>query len=263
MEGYEFDAMCYLHSRYGDVTVEDRVQFQLKALHRLFRSFPHESCLKIVDFGCGPVIQHSISAASRAAEIVFADIAESNRLAIKKWLRNDPDAFDWSPHFDYVVQILEGKEKEEAREREKKLRHIAKAVWCDYFASGSIIEKGFEGPYDVVLESNSLQAACTDLESFKLSLKLLSGLLKPGGTLALYGEDISMETTTQPYYINSKEYPSLCITHQYIASFLNEGGFIDTHTDYLPIDPLTQTPYNNKKGKNGFYFITARTSASD
>ena len=52
---------------------------------------------------------------------------------------------------------------------------------CDYLASGSIIEKGFEGPYDVVLESNSLQAACTDLESYKLSLKLLSGLLKPGG----------------------------------------------------------------------------------
>ena len=80
----EFDATSYAQSRYGDVTVKDRVQFQLNQLHTLFQSSPPGRPLSVVDFGCGPVIQHSISAAGVASELIFADIAGSNRAAIQR-----------------------------------------------------------------------------------------------------------------------------------------------------------------------------------
>ena len=49
--------------------------------------------------------------------------------------RKDPDAFNWSPHFDYVVKTLEGKGEKEAREREKLLRKKTNGVIsCDILA---------------------------------------------------------------------------------------------------------------------------------
>ena len=256
----EFDATSYAHSRYGDVTVKDRVQFQLNQLHTFFQSSPPGRPLSVVDFGCGPVIQHSISAAGVASELIFADTAGSNRAAIQRWLGKDREAFDWSPHFNYVVKTLEGKGEEEAREREERMRRVTKAVvWCDYFGSEGIIEKGFEGPYDVVFESNSLQAACTTIDSYKHCVKLLTGLLKPGGTLILYRGDIRMDTTTRPYFVNEVEFSCLSISKECIRSILTDIGLFDVKVEFTPLDPSNKASYNQERGKNGYYFITAKT----
>ena len=263
MGDYEFfDSASYAATRYGDVSLKDRVQFQLDHLHTLFQSLPtgdgHN--MTVVDFGCGPVMQHSISAAGHASELVFADIASSNRASIQQWLKKEPGAFDWSPHFDYVVKTLEGGEERDAREREERMRHVTKGVvWCDYFGKEGIIEKGYEGPYNVVLESNSLQAACTSVESYKQCVKLLAELLKPGGTLVLYGQDISMETVTVPYFVNDKEFTCFCITREYICSILTELGLVDLKVEFIPRNASNKATYNMKKGLNGHYFITAKT----
>ena len=102
-----FDVDDYLETRYKDETDKARIQFLLSCFHEVFQSLPFS--LTVLEYGSGPVIQYSISAAAHASEIVFSDIAESNREAVRKWLRRDPTAFNWSPRFDYVVQTLEGK----------------------------------------------------------------------------------------------------------------------------------------------------------
>ena len=44
----------------------------------------------------------------------------------------DPEAFNWSPYFSYVVEKLENKSKEEAEGREEQARRLVKAVvHCD------------------------------------------------------------------------------------------------------------------------------------
>ena len=54
------------------------------------------------------------------------------RDSAKKWLMEDPEAFNWSPYFSYVVEKLENKSKEEAEEREEQARRLVKAVvHCD------------------------------------------------------------------------------------------------------------------------------------
>ena len=100
-----FDANDYLRTRFSDLSAGDRVLFQLDNFHKLFQTLPEssEGSVRVLDFGSGPVIQNSISAAAFASEIVFCDISSSNREAVQKWLDGAPDAFDWSPHFDYVV----------------------------------------------------------------------------------------------------------------------------------------------------------------
>ena len=67
------------------VSVKDRVKFPL---HELFQSFDPRSGTptgsKVLEVGCGPVIQHGISVAAFASEIVFSDISSSNREAVQK-----------------------------------------------------------------------------------------------------------------------------------------------------------------------------------
>ena len=82
----------------------------------------------MLEFGAGPVIAYVISASLYASEIVLSEYIETNRKLLQMWLDRDPNALNWSPFFEYVVQELEGKSKEEAAKREEELRQVIKAV---------------------------------------------------------------------------------------------------------------------------------------
>ena len=254
-----FDTDGYLATRYGDMTVKDRLQFLLDGHHEVFQSLPYS--LKVLDFGSGPVIQHCISAAPHASEIVFSDIAESNREAVRKWLRRDPTAFNWSPHFDYVVQTLEGKGEKEAREREEMLRKVVKGVvHCDVLADPPI-EKGFEGPYDVLLEGGVLNMACTTAEGFKKGVVRLSHLLKSGGTIITWGADIVMSQSAILFTVRDNEYNLLCLEKEFVADAVKEAGFCDVHTKWCEVDQSNAIKFNTAIGSpemRGYYVIHAK-----
>ena len=65
--------------------------FLLKNLARFYTSKVFDAAqnsLKILDYGCGPSIGLSISAAPKASELILAEYAEQNRKYLKKWLDN-------------------------------------------------------------------------------------------------------------------------------------------------------------------------------
>ena len=62
-----------------------------------------------------------------ASKIVLAEYrTEQGRAAVRSWLDNNPNSFNWSPFHKYVVQTLEGCSAKAAEEREKRLRSIVK-----------------------------------------------------------------------------------------------------------------------------------------
>ena len=256
-----FVADDYLEARYKDVPTNDRVHFLLNGFHEVFQSLPHS--LKILDYGSGPVIQNCISAAPHASEIVFSDIAESNREAVRKWLGRDPTAFNWSPHFDYVVQTLEGKGEKEAREREEMLRKLVKGVaHCDALAD-PLIEKGFEGPYDVIIEGGCLIAACTTIERFKEALVTLSHLLKPGGTIIMWGFNVSMEHKTTIYRVGNKDYNCLCVEKEFVVDAVKDAGLTDVQMHAYEYDrSKTSKHFAYQPGFLGAYFVHAKKNSS-
>ena len=179
-----FDTDEYLRTRVGDMS-PDRVRYPLEKFHKFFSALPQTEDMKVLDFGSGPIIQHCISAAANASQIVFSDIAAPNRESIQKWLRNDVDSFNWSPQFNYVVKTLEGKGDKKAREREMRMREIAKVAYCNALLDRPM-EEGFEGPYDVLIECGCLDTAASDRQSFVNCAKKLMSLLKPGGIYLRY-----------------------------------------------------------------------------
>ena len=51
----EDHSTSYLHSRYGDITAKDRVEFQLDNLHDFFKNLrAPDASPKVLDYGCGP-----------------------------------------------------------------------------------------------------------------------------------------------------------------------------------------------------------------
>ena len=252
-----FDVDAYLKVRYGDVN-DQRAKFQLGKLHELFSTIPKPNGegLKVLDFGSGPVIQHCISVAAHASEIVFSDISESNRHAVQKWLNKETDAFNWSPHFDYVVKTLEGKGEKEAREREEKVRQIAKIIYCDALSPTSV-QKGFEGPYDIVLEFGALEVACSDKDIYRKCTTKVASLLKHGGRFVHYGSNFNRhDHTTMLCHVGALSFPFIRLTHEFVSSILREDGFTDVCVDFTELEPENCTHYYPER--NGFHFVTAK-----
>ena len=122
-----FDPWAYLAFQYGEVDAFYRHSF--KRIHDFYKSCGSPSTgLKVLEFGAGPVIAYVVSALLYASEIVLSEYMETNRKVLQMWLDRDPDAPNWSPFFEYIVQELEGKSKEEAAKREEELCQVIKVV---------------------------------------------------------------------------------------------------------------------------------------
>ena len=84
---YEFDSLSYLKARFADITLRGRVPFPLECLNS-FKSLPHS--LKVLDYGSGPVIMSTISAAGHASDIVLSDYSDTNREELRNGLTTTP-----------------------------------------------------------------------------------------------------------------------------------------------------------------------------
>ena len=225
-----FDVKAYLNARYGNnpdnvMHMFQRVMFPLEQYHKFYEPLP--GGLKILDYGCGPVPAFQISAAPHASEIIMADFAEVNRKAVQQWVDKDPRAFDWSPHFDHVVQKLEGKGEEEARKREEQLRKAIKAVvFCDVNEEG-LIEKGYEGPYDVIVSNGCIEVGCESPEHYVAVVRKLSSFLKPGGRIVTFTVNFKPDLLGKQfaYRVGSERFPCMGVTADFMKSALEDAGF--------------------------------------
>ena len=223
----EFQSTAYLNYYYKDFSpfVKHRVQ----CLHESFQTVP---CgVKVLDYGSGPVMLCTISAAAKASEIVLADYTENNRKCLRQWLNSEPDAFDWSPHFNYVVQDLEGKGEKEAREREDQVKKIAKnVVHCD-ITQNPPIERGFDVLYDVVISCLALEAAGATQDEFFVFLKHLGTLIKPGGSIFYYGVE---GDEAIHYTVGDRNFPSVCVSQEKALRAFENAGFGNITIDPTP-----------------------------
>ena len=230
-----FDPISYLNMRYQKTSDYYRFSFPLQKYRSFFTKL-FANCdkkLKILDYGCGPVIMYLISAAPLAEEIIMADKVPKCLDEVKKWIDGDCKAFDWTTHFDYVVQTLEGKGAKEAREREVELRRAIRAVVrCDIF-EGNPIEAGYEGPYDIVMSNMCLDGACTSVEEFKDTVAKLSRLVKSGGKLTVITNSYPTLGNCCTYGVgeSAEKFPSVSITREFLLTTLANAGFVDIHID--------------------------------
>ena len=221
----KFDPQIYLKQ---NLTMSRRrVPHFLRCYHDVFQSLPQ--CIKVLDYGSGPSILATISAASKASEIVLSDYTERNRDAINQWLKKDAEAIDWSPHFSYVVEKLEKKSKQEASERQEQVRRVVKAVvHCDIHQSPPI-ESDYNSQYDVVICSLVLEGTSSTRSEYKDDMAKLAALVKPGGLFLLYGIDRQGENGF--YDVGDYRFKDISITAEYAMEAMRDAGCSDVIID--------------------------------
>ena len=227
----EFKPFAYFLNYYsansaGDIS--SYVKHTLQCLHESFLTVP--TGVKVLEYGAGPVISSTISAATKASEIVLADYTKNNLKCLQQWLNDEPGAPDWSPHFTYVVQELEGKVKQDVEERQRKVRNLVKAVVHCNINEIPPIEKGFDDNYDIVLCSLVLDATASTLDEYRSNVSRLSQLVKPGGSLFYYG----VENKRGFYTVGDRNFPSLCVSDELVVKAFHDAGFHNVSVTHAP-----------------------------
>ena len=207
----------------------------LRLYHEVFQSLP--AGLRVLDYGSGPTIRTTISAATKASEIVLSDYTEDCRKVLRQWLEKHPDAFDWSPYFSHVVKDLEGKDEKEVEERQEDVRRLVKAVvHCD-LTQDPPIERGYDQQYDVVMSSLCIDVVARTREEYSQGMNKLSKLVKPGGTLLILGTEIRGEDGF--YVVGEEKFRAFGVASDFAAKAMTNAGF-----SVLTLERLTDLPGN-------------------
>ncbi len=236
----KFKAQVFLNQRFKKpgTPLNQFRDMRLKMIHELFSSKTMHSNakdLKVLDYGSGPVLAFIISAASKenVSEIVLAEYTTTNREALHQWLYKDSSAFNWLPYIKYVVQHLETKPESEVLVREERLRNLVKVASCDVKAEQPI-EKGFEGPYDVVMTSLAIGSACHSEIDYTTSIQKLSTLVKTGGVLYMFSK-VAQKSQPMHYELGGEKFYYYAISTDILIRSLEEMGFENVQCVRIPI----------------------------
>ena len=246
----------YLQKNYSVANLGPFHLFKLNALHKFYRSYSPTAKLRILDIGSGPSIASAISAAPYTAEIVLSDYTEANRSALLQWLNNDPNAFDWTHIFKYIVVDLEGKTEEEVPIRAELVHKVVTAIVpCDVNRDPSIPTQ-YMNQYDIVTDLLCLPAACATKEDYTAALVRLHALLKPGGKIVLYTPECKEAPIPASYGVGPHNFFALRLSRDVILKSLQHAGFHDVTTTEKTRDDLG-IPDHFEADLVGLIFTTA------
>nr|WKR38370.1 putative N-methyltransferase [Rhinella marina] len=246
----EFNPLEYYQTYYATgqgIFLGDWTDFSLQNLHETFGPGGVKGDI-LIDFGAGPTIYQLLSACEVFNTIITSDFLEQNREQLKKWLRKDPDALDWSNFAKYVCE-LEGKSDNWEKKEETLRRKVTKVLKCDTLA---------EKPYDPVpmpeadclISCLCLEVACKDLEDFTNILKKFKELLKPGGHII-----IQSVLNCSLYFVGKKSFYCLSITKDELEQAFKEAGY---EIVKLKVAPRSEKIWANVSDHSDYYYIHAR-----
>ncbi|XP_040193094.1 nicotinamide N-methyltransferase-like [Rana temporaria] len=228
-----FDSKAYLTSfcTLGSQR-DDILKFRLKKLYQTFGPGGIRGDV-LIDIGTGPTIYTLLSACESFPYIIASDFTDQNRNELKKWLKNDPEAFDWSEIVKTVCEI-EGKSRDKWEEKQNKLRSIIqKVLKCDVTRSNPL--DPVEVPAaDCLITSFCLETACKDLESYRCSIQNITRLLRPGGHLVLIG---ALGNTY--YMVQQKAFSCLSLDEDAVRGAITQAGYTIQSMEILPIPEKT------------------------
>ena len=256
-----FDASDYVLKHFKTPAADNTyANFMMKCLARFYTgtmSGVAANSLKVLDYGCGPSIALSISAAPKASEIILADYSPGNRDYVQKWLDKSPTLCDhWSPYFKHVVQTLEGGSEEAAVQRQDMLREKIKVVLpCDLREEAFIPEAyGKKGSYDVVMSSTCIETCSNDLASFERGFEKVALLVKKEDGYLLLCSTRREGPEEGFYVVDGEKYCSISLTKDFVMGVLKQNNFDIIDEDYWP------NAHRGLSNTDGYLFFAARKS---
>ncbi|XP_031456629.1 phenylethanolamine N-methyltransferase [Phasianus colchicus] len=252
-EGYaRFDPHAYLQNNYvpprADFSSEECVvPWKLRCLAETFAS--GEICGRtLIDVGSGPTIYQLLSACEHFEEIVATDFLEVNREELRRWVRGEPGAFDWSPFIQHVCKI-EGR-GEPWQEKEQRLRGRLRRILPIDVHRADPLGAPLHPPADALLSTFCLEAVSPDRAAFGRALVNVGSMLRPGGHALLLG------ALGESFYLaGAARLPVVPLDEDDVRGALSDAGFTLRDFRSYAMPPALRTGVDDV---DGVFFVHAQ-----
>ena len=146
-----------------------------------------------LEVGVGPTLYSTFPLVKNCREIHLADYVTDSFVETKKWLTDQLDAFDWTPHIDLVLQTEaaiyhdEVSQKTTISQRSAATRTaVTQLLKCDMLQAKpldivGLPQEGALSAYDVVTAHYCTEAASCNNQEWREAIANLLSLVKPGG----------------------------------------------------------------------------------
>ncbi|CAI5795390.1 nicotinamide N-methyltransferase-like [Podarcis lilfordi] len=243
--GKHFAPKDYLKMYYSfskeDGTQENRaLTFYLQKFHKTF-TVDGVKGDTLIDIGSGPTIYQFLSSCGSFREIIATDYTDQNREEIKRWLKKDPEAFDWSQVLKYVCE-LEGDREKWVEKGEKVRSTIRRVLKCDVTQVNPLAPL-VVAQASCVTSTFCLDSACKDVTTYLAALKNVGSLVKPGGHLVLL-----VALGASFYMVGQHPFFCLYLEKETVDRAVTEAGFDilwseGAKNSYSPIHSDCKTVY--------------------
>ncbi|KAG8569254.1 hypothetical protein GDO81_014320 [Engystomops pustulosus] len=221
--------------------------FALRYLHETF-TIGGVKGDTLLDFGTGPSIYQLLSACEVFDKIIVSDFLEQNRAEFQKWLKKDPDAFDWTHIIKHVCE-LEGNREDPEKKAEKLRNKVKEVLKCD-----ALKKKPYDPvvvpPVDCLLSCLCLECPCKDIKTLCEVLNNFQSLIKPGGHLLLLS---GLNATF--YYVGKTYFGALTTRKEELEMTIKVAGYNIEKAVYVPRADKSRMDVADH---DTFYFIHAR-----
>jgi hypothetical protein len=216
----DWNPSVYNKEYYSEITLDGRYLMEW-VVESVKLSPPVDVAL---EFGSGPTVLHLFPLAVKAKEIHVAEYLPANREEVQRWVDNQPGTHDWR-QFTTAFLEMEGNSDptdEQAQEREKEVRRrITRVLPADAGVTDPL-GPDMRGYYPLVTSLCCADSATSEKETWRLYMRNIASLVKPGGMLIL-----SACGEHGHYCVGERCFPGANISGQDMLACLIDLGFRD------------------------------------
>ncbi|CAH2320174.1 nicotinamide N-methyltransferase-like [Pelobates cultripes] len=199
----------------------------------------------LIDISVGPAIYHLLPIFEFFKDITILEFSDLCVKELKEWKNKESESYDWTHALSIMAELqgtsFKGNETENALRRS--ISHILK---CD-FTKETFTEEVFLPKADCVLSMYVLHLVSDDQDDYSRNLKKVSGMLKLGGHLLLFGL-----FNAKYYTIGENKFHLLATDKKSVEDIMREAGFVIELLEVKESKMRDDTTYLEH-----FYFIKA------
>ncbi|HVF10866.1 MAG TPA: guanitoxin biosynthesis pre-guanitoxin forming N-methyltransferase GntF [Abditibacteriaceae bacterium] len=216
----DWDPAAYNKEYYSEVTLDGRYLMEW-VIESVQAAPPVDVAL---EFGSGPTVLHLFPLVAKAREIHVAEYLADNRKEVERWIAHEPGTHDWRP-FTLEFLRMEGNVNptdEQAQSREDEVRRRITRVLHGDAGITDPLGPDMRGYYPLVTSLCCADSATNDKGTWRLFMRNIASLVKPGGMLVL-----SACGEHSFYCVGERCFPGANISGQDMLASLTELGFRD------------------------------------
>jgi nicotinamide N-methyltransferase len=225
----DWDARQYLDYYYGEPSVPDDEAVMFRFIARGLRDLGRPFATGL-ELGCGPVLHHAAQAVRWVERLDLADVQEANLEEIRRWVRREPGAFDWSVLIGGPRGVLDAEDGTggSLADREALLRARVRPMRCDL---RDALPLGTAAEYPFVASYFCAEWVIPTVPGWHETMRKVTALVSLGGWLFLIGTH-----ATDYCMINGRRVPCAHLTRDEIRRAFDALGF-DARTLRLEVTP--------------------------